>query len=194
MRRIFLASLILGLSGCAATTPKVDVTRFNIGQPVDKSSIAVQPADPARSDSLAWQAEARAVSDALGLIGFTPAQSLASARLVAVAELVQVARDVGPATSPFSIGLGGGTGGGGFGIGGGITLPIGKKRANQVIGSELQLRIRRQADGVVLWEGRARTEAKPGTPYAEPATVTRRLADAMLKDFPGRSGETITVK
>jgi hypothetical protein len=46
----------------------------------------------------------------------------------------------------------------------------------------------------VVWEGRARLEARDGTPYASSAAAVDKLAMALFKDFPGESGRTISVK
>ena len=58
----------------------------------------------------------------------------------------------------------------------------------------LAVQIKRRSEGTVIWEGRAETAAAAGTPAADPTTTVRTLAAALFKDFPGKSGQTVTVK
>ena len=60
--------------------------------------------------------------------------------------------------SNVSIGVGGGTGGwgrSGVGVGVGATLPVGGSRSNEIVVTELAVRIQRRSDATVAWEGRA---------------------------------------
>ncbi len=182
------------LAGCAAQVPPVRVTRFHLNQPIAGGEIRVEPRDQAQAASLEYEAYASTVGTALRSAGFRLAPDLPRSELVAVIELSRASRQAGPAQSPFSIGIGGGTGGGGFGVGGGISIPIGKPRATEVVGTELFVQIRRRSDGTAVWEGRALTEAREGTPYAAPTAAAQKLADALFRDFPGESGRTISVK
>ena len=58
----------------------------------------------------------------------------------------------------------------------------------------LQVRIKRRSDGTVFWEGRSVVQARVDRPEGQPAAVVDRLAEALFRDFPGQSGETIRVK
>jgi hypothetical protein len=60
--------------------------------------------------------------------------------------------------------------------------------------TRLSVQLKRRSDSTVIWEGRAESVARDGTPYADPEAAVRRLAAAMFQGFPGRSGEIITVK
>jgi hypothetical protein len=60
--------------------------------------------------------------------------------------------------------------------------------------TRLSVQFKRRSDTTVIWEGRAESTARDGTPYASPEAAVQRLADAMFQGFPGRSGEIITVK
>ena len=60
--------------------------------------------------------------------------------------------------------------------------------------TELSVRLKRRSDSTVIWEGRAESVARDGTPYANPEASVQRLAQALFQGFPGRSGEIITVK
>jgi hypothetical protein len=59
--------------------------------------------------------------------------------------------------------------------------------------SSLAVRILRRSDQVVIWEGTAVQSAKAGSPAAQPGIAASKLAEALFKDFPGVSGETIRV-
>jgi hypothetical protein len=182
------------LAGCAAQTPLAEVTRFHLGQPIARGEITVEPRNPTQGGSLEFKSSAESISRALQATGFTIAPNLAKSELVAVVEVEQATHQTGPERSAFSIGLGGGTFGGGVGVGGGVTLPVGKKTVPRATRTDLFVQIKRRSDATVIWEGRARIEARDGTPYASQAAAVDKLAMAMFKDFPGISGRTITVK
>ena len=99
----------------------------------------------------------------------------------------------GPPRSRFSIGLGAGSFGYHGGVGGGVSVPVAGK-PTQNVSTRLIVQIKRRSDGTTIWEGRAETSARFGTPEAQPAAAVQRLASAMFQGFPGESGRTITVK
>ncbi len=90
--------------------------------------------------------------------------------------------------------MGGAVGSGGYsGLGLGIGINLSGKPKGQVI-TELQVQIRRRADSTTIWEGRAQTEAREGTPASQPGLAAQKLAAALIGGYPGESGRTITVK
>lgn len=182
------------LAGCTTSMPPAQVTRFHLGQPIARGEITVEPRDPALANSLEFRDTAGAVSAELARQGFRLAPGVARAELVAVVDLVRGTRADLAARSPVSVGIGGGSFGGGVGLGGGISFPIGKPQSRDVVLSELSVQLKRRSEGTVVWEGRARTEARAGTPAADPAGTARRLAAALFDDFPGVSGRTVNVK
>ena len=192
--RAGLLGAALALAGCAAQAPETRVTRFHLGQPIARGEIVVEPRDPAMAKALEFQTYASAVAEELARVGFRLAPGLAKSELVAVVDVARGTRAMLEESSPFSIGLGGGTFGRHVGVGGGVSFPIGKGKTRELIGTELRVQIKRRSDGTVIWEGRAMNEARSDTPYAEPAAAIRRLAAALFQDFPGESGRTITVK
>jgi hypothetical protein len=191
--RLALVGVLL-LAGCAAQTPPAEVTRFHLGQPIATGEIAVEPRDPTEAKSLEFESYATSIARELRARGFTIAPNLPASELVAVADIQQATRQTGPERSSFSIGLGGGTFGGGVGVGGGVSIPVGKKITPRSTRTDLFVQIKRRSDGTVIWEGRARIEARDGTPFASASAAVDKLAAAMFKDFPGVSGRTITVK
>ena len=67
-------------------------------------------------------------------------------------------------------------------------------KPKDIVVTRLSVQIRRRADGQTLWEGRAETSAKVGTPASQAGLSASKLANALFRDYPGKSGETITVK
>jgi hypothetical protein len=98
--------------------------------------------------------------------------------------------------SGVSVGVGGSTGGYRSGVGVGVGLDLTRLfggGARDVVLTRMNVRIDPRAGGMALWEGRAETAARDGTPAAQPGLAADKLARALFADFPGRSGETITV-
>jgi hypothetical protein len=192
--RTAMLGAALALAGCAAQAPETRVTRFHLGQPIARGEIAVEARDPAMAGTLEFKNYAGAVADELVRTGFRLAPGIAKSELVAVVDVSRGTRAMLDEGSPFSIGIGGGTFGRNVGVGGGVSFPIGKSRTRELIGTQLAVQIKRRSDGTVIWEGRAMSEARSDTPYAEPAAAVLKLAAALFQDFPGESGRTITVK
>lgn len=192
-----IALATLTLAGCA-TAPGIDTTRFHLGQPIARGSVAVTPLDAARASSLEYRSQAEVVGAALSRAGFTPAPALAQAEFVASFALAREYRAPAQRGSGLTIGIGGGVGGGGYrsggGVGGGVQFPVGEARGDQVEVNTLSLDLKRRSDGTLVWEGRASEEASGRAAEAEPNAAVTRLASALLSDFPGRSGQTVRVK
>ncbi len=191
----------LVLAGCTTAIAPVEVTRFHAGAPVPQSGgILVEPApEMGKDDSIEFRTFAGAVSQELQRIGFTDEagrQTFAPSEYVA---LVRYDRDVRSpyaargSESPVSVGVGGSTGSYGSGLGVGIGINLSGK-PKDIVTSRLAVQIRRRADNKAVWEGRAETSAKVGTPAAQPGLAAPKLAAALFRDYPGKSGETITVK
>ena len=202
---LFAKSLLMGtalaLAGCASQNPESRVTRFHLGQPIAPGELAVEPRDPTLSKDLEFQAYARIVQAEFGRLGFGAAPDLTRSELVAVTEVSRSYRPTGQSSgSSMSIGLGGSSGGGGWhggggvGLGGSISFPIGKQREKMDVLTRLSVQLKRRSDSTVIWEGRAESVARDGSPNAHPEAAVARLAQAMFQGFPGRSGEIITVK
>lgn len=96
-------------------------------------------------------------------------------------------------SSPVTIGIGGGSFGRNVGIGLGTSFGIGGDGSRKVIISRLEVRLKRNADGSVLWEGRAQTEAPSNAPSAQPGLAAEKLSRALFEGFPGESGKTVLV-
>jgi hypothetical protein len=194
LRAAALAAAAL-VAACSTTgSNRADVTRFHLGQPVARSTFFVTPVNAADAASLEFRTYQGVVTEELRQAGFTPAPALAQAEITAVFSASQTSREALSNGSGLSIGIGGGTFGRNVGLGGSVNIPVGERRPNEIVVSLVELQLKRRSDNSVIWEGRAMTEARSGTPNASLGTVVPALTDALLRDFPGPSGQTVRVK
>ncbi len=192
--RAFVAgmALSLALSGCSTSIASVDVTRFHGDAVARSGTIRVQPAEGADAQSLEFRTNVNAVSAALGRVGYSVVDQGATYK--AVVEISrQTMAPIVDKRSPVSVGVGGSTGSFGSGLGLGIGIDLSGK-PKPVFATQMRVQIKRVSDDTAIWEGRAETQAKEGTPAAQPGIAAGKLADALFRDFPGKSGVTITVK
>ena len=193
--RAALAATAALVASCAGPgAQRADVTRFHLGQPVARSTVFVTAANPTDASSLEFRSYAAAVAEELRQAGFTPAASLPQAEIAAVLGAGQTTREALTGGSGVSVGIGGGTFGRNVGVGGSLNIPVGQRRPNEIVVSMVELQLKRRSDNSVMWEGRASTEARAGTAGSALSTVVPALADALLRDFPGPSGQTVRVK
>lgn len=193
MRKTLIAMTIgsLMLAGCS-TGPETRVTRFHLDQAIAPGSLTVEPLNPADQGSPEFQTYASIVGAQLAKLGFTEAPGLAKSEQVAVVQVERAFFD-GPPRSAFSIGIGGGSYGYHGGFGGGVSVPV-AGRPSQNVATRLIVQIKRRSDGSTIWEGRAETTQRFGSPGSQPADSVARLAAALFQGFPGESGRSITVK
>lgn len=194
-RLLVLIPALAGLlAGCATSDaslgirPDAEVTRFHLGDPA-RGRIAVELPD-GQAGGIEFRMYAAAVERELSAAGWTVvtggAEQLASIRVERTARIA-------PRRSGFSIGVGGGSYGRNVGLGGGLQIPIGGGGTNEIVTTELSVRLKRRSDGGAIWEGRARAEARGGSSAASPNATADRLARALFQGFPGESGRTIRV-
>lgn len=195
---ILAPALAALLAGCATTDaslgvrPGAEVTRFHLGDPA-RGRIAIELPD-AQLSGLEGSIYAAAVERELSAAGWTvtgPSPRVAPEQIASI-RIERTAR-LAPRRSGFSIGVGGGSYGRGLGVGGGVQIPIGGGGANEVVTTQLSVRLSRRSDGSAIWEGRATTDARGGSPAASPNATADRLARALFQGFPGESGRTIRV-
>lgn len=184
------------LSACVAPTGPVEVTRFHApgAASLSQGTIAVEPAVGQDGVSLEYRTYAAAVARELNRIGYSELVAGGSgSERIAVVQLERSTLQQGRADSPVSVGVGGGTGSYGGGVGVGIGLNLSGPPPS-VIETRLAVTIRDRASGQTLWEGRASFSAKATSPLAQTQLGAAKLAEALFRDFPGRSGETVLVK
>ena len=181
------------LSACVVPTGPVEVTRFNRaseGVPYGNGSFGIEVAGESAADrSLSASPYVAAVTREMQRVGYRNPTGTSDV----VAEIRFGASMIRPdRRSPVSVGVGGSTGSYGSGIGLGVGINLGGGSAAQ-LQTTLSVRIIRRSDQLVIWEGTAVQSAKAGSPAAQPAIAASKLAEALFKDFPGVSGETIRV-
>ncbi|MBV9929973.1 MAG: DUF4136 domain-containing protein [Alphaproteobacteria bacterium] len=171
-----------------------EVTRFHLGQPIARSTIAVESANPGLSNTPEFRTYAEAVGRQLTRLGWTVVTSVGQSEQVAIVDVRQGMREGPPRRPPVTIGIGGGTGGWRGGVGGGVGFGVGGGGPRAIASTSLEVRLKRRSDGSVIWEGRGHSDVPARSPYAQPAAAVERLANAMFGDFPGESGRTITIR
>jgi hypothetical protein len=184
-------ALPLALSACVVPTGPVEVTRFNRvadGYVYGDGSYIATPAKP--GDALSLSPYLAAVSREMQRIGYS--EKLTNSDVIA--EVSVTARKVeGTQRSPVSVGVGGSTGSYGSGVGLGVGFDLGALGNKARVETTLNVRLLRRADNLVIWEGRAVQSAGATSPAAQPGIAASKLATALFDDFPGESGETVTV-
>lgn len=168
------------LAGCAGLraggddASGVDVTRLHLGQPLARAQIAVEAANAADANSPDFRSFSSAVGRQLARHGYTVVPTIGKSELVALVDVRQGSRAALMQGWPAS-------------------AEEVRSRDNMV-GTLLDVRIRRRSDGTVFWEGRAVTEAPVGSPEAGRPVAVEKLAEALFRDFPGESGRTIRLR
>lgn len=196
MRSSILLPLSAVLLAACATTPTAEVTRFHLGQPIARSTVALIPADGSQPSGLEFRSYADAVARELQAQSFVVVPNPAEAAYVGTLTVSQDARP-GARRGGLSIGLGGGgfsggRGGGGVGLGGSVGIPITGGRPTEIRATTLGLQLKRRSDNTVIWEGRAIGEAQG--PAGDASSAVPQLARALLSGFPGARGQTVRVK
>lgn len=184
-------SISLLLSGCVVPTGPVEVTRFNRvaeGVVYGKGSITIlAPGDA--STGLEASPYITAVTQELLRLGYN--EKAESSDMIAEVRINSDTHQAA-ARSPVSVGVGGSTGSYGGGLGLGLSIDLsGQPKA--LVETKLSVRILRRSDAQVIWEGSAVQSARKGSPAAQPGIAAAKLASALFKDFPGVSGQTISV-
>ncbi len=182
------------LAGCSTGTPMAEVTRFNIGTPIPSDAIALVPATGVDAGSLEFRSHAAVVARDLDAVGLHPVGADGRSAYVGVLNVYQTSRQGPPKSSPFRIGIGGGSFSGGGGVGGGVSLPLGKTPSSEIRVNVVDLQIRRRSDSSMVWEGKAVQEVAGDAPQAALTAAVPALSKALLTGFPGRNGETVRVK
>ncbi|OCC25709.1 hypothetical protein MB02_02165 [Croceicoccus estronivorus] len=194
----FAAALIglTALTGCVAPIGPVEVTRFHEPSAdnllFERGTIAVEAAPGANPDSLEFRSFQMAVARQLTALGFREATTGDSAQ-VALVRVERTSFRPGRDGGPVSVGVGGSTGSYGSGVGMGIGIDLSGPPPEQVT-TELWVQIRNRASGSAVWEGRARFTVRSDSPLAGTQLGAPKLAEALFRNFPGVSGQTVEVK
>jgi hypothetical protein len=201
LRLVLALGGALALGGCDTTYP-VQVTRFHLAQPIAPGSFSIQttpamgPGSPVAPDSLELNGYSDIVAGELTRLGFTRAAGADNSELSVSVVVDRGTRpDYNAGRSSISFGIGGASFGRHTAVGGdvGTTIPLDRQQ-HFIVGTRMQVQIKRRSDGTAIWEGRAMTEAKGTSPDASPQAAVTKLAHALFVGFPGESGRTISVK
>lgn len=139
-----------------------------------------------------FRSYATAVERQLALLGYSMAPG-GSSRQIALLKLERQSYTAGRAKGPVSVGVGGSTGSWGSGVGVGVGLDLSGPPPEQVE-TTMAVAIKERGNDKALWEGRASFTVRAGSPLASTELGAPKLAEALFKDFPGTSGETILVR
>ena len=185
----------IALSGCVAPVGPVEVTRFHVPgpSPLGSGPIAVEPAPGADGASLEFGSYAGAVARQLVLLGYSERPPGASTPQVALVRIERQSYRPDRRRGPVSVGVGGSTGSYGSGVGLGVGIDLSGPPSQQVE-TLLAVTIKDRASGQALWEGRSSFTVKASSPLATTQLAAAKLAEALFRGFPGRSGETIEVR
>lgn len=191
-----LALAVLAVAGCVAPVGPVEVTRFHLPDTarLGQGSVAVEPAQGVDAQSLEFRSYAAAVSRELQRIGYS--ELIAGGRSSESVVLVSIERESFRRDrngSPVSVGVGGATGSYGSGVGIGVGLNL-SGPPPETVETRLAVTIRNRASGQSLWEGRASFSVRASSPLAQTQLGAAKLAEALFRDFPGTSGETVLVQ
>jgi hypothetical protein len=167
IRSALAAAALASLAGCVAPVGPVEVTRFHVP-------------DTAR------------LGRQLTLVGYSE-QVAGAGDQVALVRLRRQTYHPQRQGGPVSVGVGGSTGSYGSGVGLGIGIDLSGPPPD-LVETELAVTIKDRVSGQSLWEGRASFVVSAKSPLANSQLGAAKMAEALFKGFPGRSGETIEVK
>lgn len=188
---VALAGALL-LSGCVAPVGPVEVTRFAAPDAaLGRGAIQIVPAAGVDGSSLEARAYASAVARQLVRLGYS--EQGGGASQVATVRVERQTWRPDRRGGPVSVGVGGSTGSYGSGLGVGIGLDLSGPPPEQTE-TRLFVQIRDRVADRALWEGRATFVVRADSPLADTSLGAEKLAEALFRDFPGRSGETVLVK
>jgi len=180
------------VAACTSTGQSgTEVTRYHLDQPIAPQSTAVEISSTTEGSNNQIGDYTEIVAAELTALGFTGAGA-DDADLIAKVNVRKYAQDKPPTRSPVSIGIGGGSYGGNMGVGAGASVPVGGKKGGLANVVELKVDLVQRPGDKTVWEGTAERTLAPG--IVDQSAVVKELAAALFKDFPGKSGKTVTVK
>ncbi|MEN3950558.1 DUF4136 domain-containing protein [Iodidimonas sp. SYSU 1G8] len=180
------------LSACAgAQTISSDVTRFH-QMPPPGGTVAIVAPDDRKSGGMAFRDYAARTTAHLSRAGFSPVSGAAPDYIAELDYYQQpVASDDGIDNGPrMSLGVGGGSGGYGSGVGVGLGTSFSLGGGERMAARTVTLVISRRDTGARIFEGRAQSMG----PADNFAGAVPYMIDALFSNFPGQSGQTITVE
>ena len=169
-------------------------TRFHLGTPITRGTIAVLPSDPSLANNVEFRTYQQVVETELRNIGFGPVGSLMNPEFTATMVYGQRLQASNQPQSQTTIGFGFGSFGSNVGAGANVAVPVGGRRGpNLVAVNELALQIKRSQTMSPIWEGRATASGPSDSPTSSLQATIQPLSRALLSEFPGPSGTTTRV-
>jgi len=192
-----LAATSAALTACT-TVPisPVEVTRFHQAAALDqmgRTSIFIETAEDVELGALELAPYKEAVARELAELGYRETSRDQAAQIAQVS-LNRFVTEAAARQNPVSVGVGGSTGSYGSGVGLGVGINLGGVKSAQLAGTQMSVRIRDAASGEAVWEGRANFSVGTKSPLAAAPANAATIADALFRDFPGNSGETVEIK
>ena len=190
MKRQIIAAtsiaLMLALSACGRGNTYADVARFHTNQPINRGTLFIQPADASVANNLEFRTHAESVAVEMRRQGFQTVPDASQAQYVATLDITQT--DGTTVTRPGMT----------VGVPVGPTIiatPVGRGPRNSTERTTtVGVQIKRQSDGVQIWEGRASKTANAGDQGATLTWAVPVLSEALFRDFPGKPGDTQQVR
>lgn len=196
-RIALLALTTAALSACStARTGPVEVTRFH--QPASlaqlgQTSIFIETAPGVDINALELAPYKNALARELAEMGYRETTRGQAAQIAQVSVERRLSEPL-PKQGPVSVGVGGSTGSYGSGVGLGVGINLGGNKSDQQVFTQMAVSIRDRASGEALWEGRANFAVGTDSPLASAQANAAVVTDALFREFPGNSGETVEVK
>ncbi len=183
------------LAGCVAPVGPVEITRFHVPDTarLGAGTIRIEAGPGTPGDSPEFRSYAAAVARQLVLLGYREETSGGPGEHIVQVSLSRQTWRKGAEAGPVTVGIGGTAGSYGTGVGVGLGLNLSGSSGEQVT-TQLAVMIRDRASGTSLWEGRAKFTVKATSPLASSQLGAAKMAEALFKEFPGQSGETILVE
>lgn len=189
--KIFAVLMLGMLSACGVRTITSDVTRFHLMPPMAGGSIAIVAKDEHKAGSIEFARYVDFVWRGLSRFGYQRAGEGPPDYIVLVDYFQRpVAIPDDGERGRMSVGVGGGSSGHtSVGVGIGTSFDMGGGRRH-VAARTFILELESRETGKRLFEGRVKSQG-PAENFAE---VMPYMIDALFQEFPGNSGETVTVE
>lgn len=193
IKLITIAAASLLVAACTSTF-RSDVTSFHKLPEPKGAKVSIVPIDPAKKDSLEFQAYAAKVGSELMKLGYVPAKDAKPDLIVGLDYAINDGREKLRNYATFGGAYWRGWGGFGFwnrydpffmGPAGGFDNEL---RASTVYKTTLNIEFR-HLDGKKLYEGRAESE----TSAKSLPVLVPKLVESLFQNFPGPSGQTVRV-
>jgi hypothetical protein len=177
---------------------KVEVSRFlapgDLAQALGHGSVEVAPGSGQLADQQEQAAYEAAVVDQLVKSGYqTGVPRGSSSQLVEFTIRHTELEPAGARHKPVSGETDVSVSNRGSSVGMALHLDF-SKPPKALVSTRLEARIKDRASGQTLWEGRADIATRDGDPSWSDQAIAVRLADALFGGFPGKSGESFTLR